>query len=127
MNPAAGVILDAGFFIALERRNPVVTALVNRFVKSNSPLATSAGVVAQVWRGGVGRQVPLAYLLQHTDVVVLDNATGRTLGRMLGESGTADPIDAHVVLLARQRGWPVLTSDPDDLLAIDPTLIVERV
>jgi len=123
----AGVVLDAGVFIALERRSRVLVALVNRFVKSGTPLLTSAGVVAQAWRGGADRQVPLAYLLQHTEVVPLDNAVARTLGRMLGESGTADPIDAHVVLLARQRHWPVLTSDPDDLRAIDPTLTVERV
>ncbi len=36
-------------------------------------------------------------------------------------------IDAHVVLLARQHGWPVLTSESGDLLGIDPTLKVERV
>ena len=41
----------------------------------------------------------------------------RTLGRMLGQSGKHDAIDAHVVFLARERNWPVLTSDPDDLRA----------
>jgi hypothetical protein len=46
---------------------------------------------------------------------------------MLGQTRTTDPIDAHVVLLARERGWPVLTSDARDLLAIDPTLVVERI
>jgi integrase len=24
-----------------------------------------------------------------------------------------DPIDAHIVLLARERGWPVISSDPE--------------
>jgi len=120
-------VLDAGVFIALERRARVVVALVNRLVNAGTPLLTSAGVVAQVWRGGSDRQGPLAYLLQHTQVAALDGAVARTLGRMLGQSQTRDPIDAHVVLLARQRGWPVLTSDPDDLLAIDSTLVVERV
>jgi len=47
---------------------------------------------------------------------------------MLGAAQRSDPIDAHVVLLARERGWPpVLTSDPGDVLAIDPTLVVERI
>jgi hypothetical protein len=46
---------------------------------------------------------------------------------MLGAAQRSDPIDAHVVLLARDRGWPVLTSDPGDVLAIDPTLVVERI
>jgi hypothetical protein len=127
VKPSVGVVLDAGVFIALERRNRVVVALVNRFLKASTPLLTSAGVVAQVWRGGADRQVPLAYVLQRTEVAALDHAVARTLGRMLGESGSADAIDAHVALLARQRSWPVLTSDPDDLLAIDPMLVVERV
>jgi hypothetical protein len=127
MKAAVGVVLDAGVFISLERRNRVLVALVNRFIKTETQLVTSAGVVAQVGRGGSDRQAPLAYLLQHTVVAPLDYAVARTLGRILGASGTADPIDAHVVLLARQRGWPVLTSDPQDLLAIDPTLVVERV
>jgi hypothetical protein len=46
---------------------------------------------------------------------------------MLGQSGQRDAVDAHVVFLARERNWPVLTSDPADLHAIDPTLDVERI
>jgi len=45
----------------------------------------------------------------------------------LGVTGTDDPVDAHVVLIARERAWPVITSDPRDLLAIDPRLVVERI
>jgi hypothetical protein len=29
-------------------------------------------------------------------------------------------VDASVVLLARSHGAPIVTSDPDDLLRIDP-------
>lgn len=126
MTVGAGVVLDAGVFIALERRNGAIVALVQLFAKKEVPLVTSAGVVAQVWRGGVDRQVPIAFLLRRTSVMALDQAVARTLGRMLGQSGTADPIDAHLVLLARERSWPVLTADASDLLAIDPTLRVER-
>lgn len=43
---------------------------------------------------------------------------------VLGASGTRDPVDGHVVLLARERAWPVLTSNESDLLAIDPGLEV---
>lgn len=127
MSLTAGVVLDAGAFIALERRNRKLVALVQLFAKAKTPLVTSAGVVAQVWRGGTGRQVPLAFLLRQTTVAALDQPVARMVGRMLGQSGTDDPIDAHIVLLARERNWPVLTSDPDDLLAIDPLLDLERV
>jgi hypothetical protein len=122
-----GIVLDAGAFIALERRNTTMVALVRRLVVAATPLVTSAGVVAQVWRGGGQRQVPIAYLLRRVQVVDLDRTVARVLGRMLGISGTTDPIDAHIVLLARQRAWPVLTSDAADLLAIDRTLELHKI
>lgn len=125
MISTTGVVLDAGPFIALERRDRVMVHLVRRFVEKRTPLVTSAGVVAQVWRGGPRTQVPIAYLLRHTRVIDLTYAAAKTLGRMLGATQTSDPIDAHVVLIARERGWPVMTSDPDDLRAIDPTLRIQ--
>lgn len=127
MSEANGVVLDAGAFIALERGNRTMTALAKLFVESETPLVTSAGVIAQVWRGGTARQVPIAYLLRRCAVFALDYAVARTLGRILGQTRTHDPIDAHVVLLARERSWPVLTSDPKDLLRIDPGLTIERI
>jgi len=122
-----GVVLDAGAFIALERRDRTMARLTQLFSEAKTPLVTSAGVVAQVWRGGSGHQVPVAFLLRKALVVDLTDGQARLLGRMLGAAKRSDPIDAHIVLLARERGWPVLTSDPDDLLAIDPTLAFERI
>ena len=127
MKNPSGVVLDAGVFIALERRNRTIVALTQLLADTCTPLVTSAGVVAQIWRGGGRRQVPVAFLLRRASVVALDYSIARTLGRMLGESGTTDPVDAHVVFLARERQWPVLTSDPNDLLAIDPTLTIEKI
>ena len=122
-----GVVLDAGAFIALERRNATMVQLAQILSDEGTPLVTSAGVVAQVWRGGGQRQVPVAFLLRRTQVVDLTHAAARLLGRVLGAAGASDPVDAHVVMLARQRSWRVLTSDPDDLLAIDPNVEVEAI
>jgi predicted nucleic acid-binding protein len=122
-----GVVLDAGAFIALERRSGVMVHLARRLADARTPLATSAGVVAQVWRGGGRSQVPIAFLLRRTEVVDLTGAVAKILGRILALTRTRDPIDAHVALIARERGWPVLTADPDDLLTIDPTLVVHRI
>jgi predicted nucleic acid-binding protein len=120
-----GVVLDAGAFIALERRSRPMVHLARRFAEESTPLVTSAGVVAQVWRGGGRAQVPIAFLLRRTLVVDLTHAVAKTVGKILGMTRTRDPIDAHVVLLAREHGWAVLTSDPDDLRAIDPNLSVQ--
>lgn len=122
-----GVVLDAGAFIGLEHRRDRMVTLARHFRRAKTPLVTSAGVVAQVWRGGTAAQVPIAFLLAHTTVVDLSARIARTLGLMLATSENPDPVDAHIVLLARERAWRVLTSDPDDLRALDPAIDVEIV
>jgi hypothetical protein len=122
-----GVVLDAGAFIALERRDGTMVELARRFAEEETPLLTSAGVVAQIWRGGGPDQVPIVFLLRRTEVRDLTHAVARVLGRMLAATGTGDVVDAHVALLAREHNWPVLTSDADDLRIIDPTLRIESI
>ena len=101
--------------------------LARCFAEAETPLVTSAGVVAQIWRGGARAQVPVTFLLRRTEVVDLTYSVAKTLGRILALTRTRDPIDAHLVLLARERGWPVLSSDCHDLLAIDPDLSVQAI
>ena len=115
-------MLDAGAFIAIEGARGHVTKLLARLLRAGVPLVTSGGVVAQVWRGGAGRQVPLAMLLPQIEVIALGGVEARLVGMVLGVSRTRDAIDAHVVLLARERAWPILTFDAGDLRAIDPSV-----
>jgi len=122
-----GVVLDAGAFIGVEHRSAFVTKLLGRLVRANVPLVTSGAVLAQIWRGGTGRQAPVAMLLSQVEVMVLGGAAAKLVGMMLGASGRSDPADTHVVLLARERRWPVLTSDEADLRAIDPGVQLVRV
>ena len=75
------------------------------------------GVVAQVWRGGTGRQASLARLLAGVEVVPIDGILGRRAGVLLGRGGATDVVDACVVLLAAD-GDDVITSDPDDLRSL---------
>jgi hypothetical protein len=111
------LVLDAGAFVAVERGDRDVVALVKRERLAGRPPLTCGGVVAQVWRGGHGRQVPLALLLAGVEVVPVDNNLGRRAGMLLGRSGQSDAIDAAVVCLAAD-GDDILTSDPADLLAL---------
>ena len=122
-----GIVLDAGAFMALERRDEVMTRFVERAYLDGTQLVTSAGVVAEVWRGGRNKQVPIGFLLRRTKIVNLDKSVAKALGLVLGISGSHDPIDAHIVFIARERGWPVLTSDPGDLAAIDSRVELEVV
>jgi len=40
----------------------------------------------------------------------------------LAASGTTDIADAHAVICARRAHQQVVTSDPDDLKVLDPTI-----
>lgn len=111
------LVLDAGALVAAERGERDVVALVKRERLAGRPPVTCGGVVAQVWRDGRGRQVPLARLLAGTEVAAIDDNLGRRAGVLLGRSGQSDAIDAAVVCLAGD-GDDILTSDPGDLLAL---------
>jgi hypothetical protein len=108
------LILDAGAFVAAERGDRDVVALVKRERLAGRTPVTNGGVVAQVWRGGRGRQVPVARLLAGTEVVPLDDGLGRRAGVVLAASGGSDAVDAALVCLAVD-GDDILTSDPGDL------------
>lgn len=111
------LVLDAGAFVAVERGNRDVVALVKRERLAGRSPVTNGGVVAQVWRGGHGRQAVLARLLAGVTVTAIDDELGRRAGLLLAVSGETDAIDSAVVCLA-DDGDDVLTSDPRDLLAL---------
>jgi len=108
------LILDAGAFLAAERGNATVAAMVRHEHKHGRVPLTNGGVVAQVWRDGRGKQALIAKLLANVNVTPLDDRLGRQAGMLLARTGTCDAIDAAVVCLARD-GDDILTSDPDDL------------
>jgi hypothetical protein len=110
-------VLDAGAFVAVERNDRAMVARLRVAQQQGVELRTNAMVVAQVWRDGRGRQAALARLLRGVDVRAVDQATGRAAGSLLARSGTADPVDATVVLLAAP-GDRILTSDPVDLVRL---------
>lgn len=111
------LILDAGAFVAVERGDREVVALVKRERLAGRVPTTCGGVVAQVWRGGHGRQAPVARLLAGTEITPIGDQLGRRAGMLLAHSGQSDAIDASVVCLAAD-GDDILTSDPGDLRAL---------
>ena len=108
------LILDAGAFVAAERGDRDLVALVKRERLADRVPVTCGGVVAQVWRGGQGKQAPLARLLAGVEVAPIDGSLGRRAGMLLARSGQSDAMDAAVVCLAGD-GDDILTSDPGDL------------
>jgi hypothetical protein len=119
----SGVTLDAGALIALERGSRRMIALLQVAQLEGATLAVPACVVAQAWRGGA-RQARIARLLDApvTEVVPLDDLGARLVGVICGRAGVTDVVDVSVVVCAREHGHAIVTSDPDDLRAIDPKI-----
>ena len=53
------LIFDAGAFVAIERGDRDLVALIKRERLANRSPLTHGGVIGQVWRGGFGRQANL--------------------------------------------------------------------
>lgn len=123
------VTLDTGALVALDRGSRRMIALLEQVLATQIRLYVPAGVVAQAWRDG-RQQANVARLLRAraTEIVELDVYLAKRCGVLCGRTGTSDVIDASVVLVASTtRSDVILTSDPKDLLRLDPTAPVELI
>ncbi len=122
------IVLDAGALIAFERADPRMRALLREAARAKAKLVVPSGVVAQVFRNRA-RQVPLCALLdtESTTVPVLDRTLAEAAGSLCGRVGTRDVVDASVVLVAKRERAIIITSDVDDLRALDPSAVLERI
>jgi hypothetical protein len=120
--PPAGITLDAGALIALDRGDKRLIALLARALSQRLEFHVPSGAVGQAWRDG-RVQATLARFLRsdEVEIVPLDEQLARACGELCGITRTADIIDASVVIIARGRGDHVVTSDPHDLRRLDPT------
>jgi len=121
------LVLDAGAFVAIEKGDRSMWRRLKSAQIAGSPPTTHGGVVAQVWRGGGGRQAQLARFLRAIEIVPLDDQMARRAGVLLARTRRTDAIDAAVVALAMNEDQ-IATSDQDDIaelieasgLRIDP-------
>ncbi len=107
------VVYDAGVLVAAERGNRVVWADHRVRLEIGTVPVTTAPVVAQVSRSP--RQAQLRRFLRGCDVAPLAAEESHDVGELLGNAGTSDVVDAHVVHVAEKIGASVLTRDVEDL------------
>lgn len=119
----SGVTLDTAGLIALDRNDRRVVVLLARAVETNSRVTIPATALAQAIRRPE-RQARLSRLIRQpsSDVAPLDRVDAVNVGRLLAAAGTSDVVDAHVVVCARRAAQRVVTSDPDDLALLDPSV-----
>jgi hypothetical protein len=112
---ARHLLLDAGALRDAEKhpRGRVWALCEAEIAEGRQPLLLIT-VLAQMWRGG-GSQAGLARVVKLCKLVGIDELLARRIGVLLGMSGTADVVDAMVVLVAVDAGAAVATSDPEDL------------
>ena len=111
------LILDSGALVAAERGERSMWRRLKGALQAGEPPVTHGGVVGQVWRGGSGRQVPLARALAGVLVAPLDDELGRSAGVLLGTARQRDAIDAALVCLARDDDV-IVTDDVGDILRL---------
>ncbi|HTV10863.1 MAG TPA: hypothetical protein VME20_03295 [Acidimicrobiales bacterium] len=119
----AGITMDTGGLIAVDRADRRVLVLLARAREKGARVTVPATALAQAMRQPE-RQARLSRLVRQpgTDVVALDRVEATYVGRLLAASRTTDIVDAHVVICARRTAEQVVTSNPDDLRALDPTI-----
>jgi predicted nucleic acid-binding protein len=124
----SGVTLDAGALIALDRSQRTVLVLLARAKELGARVTVPATALAQAIRRP-RTQVRLARLIRQptTDVRALDGVDATSVGILLAATHTKDIADAHVVVCARRAAEPIVTSDPDDLLRLDPSASLIRI
>ena len=119
----SGIAFDVGGLIALDRNDRRVLTLVARAQERGLRITIPATALAQAIRNPA-KQARLSRLIRQidTDLVALDGPDATAVGLILARTGTADVVDAHVVVCARRAKQAIVTSDADDLRRIAPDL-----
>lgn len=126
----SGFVLDAGALIAVERRDEYVRALLDRALGEGRELIVPAPVVAEVWRGGAGRQALLSRFLiegvEEGDLIIeaMDFVVALEIGILLARANVS-VADAAVVRAAQRWQATAVTSDPDDIGRLLPRERIE--
>ncbi|HEX2301803.1 MAG TPA: type II toxin-antitoxin system VapC family toxin [Pseudonocardiaceae bacterium] len=105
-----GRVLDTSALVAFATETSVYcAALVWTAVKESIVLAVPSTAVAEAWTVLDGDKYPILDVLLSLHVTVIDSLDGeraRTVGRLGGPQ-----TDAHAIVCARQRGWPLVTGE----------------
>jgi predicted nucleic acid-binding protein len=108
------VVLDAGFFVALARRDHVATELLAR-TKDSKAVVLAASTITEFWRTHRGLAETRLSILRPT-VVDVDSRLAKRAGELLKATRGRNAMDAIVVALAeRLRAAEIYTSDVDDI------------
>ncbi|HUY61314.1 MAG TPA: twitching motility protein PilT [Candidatus Dormibacteraeota bacterium] len=113
-------VYDAGVLIAAAAGDRDVWADHRARLELGIAPVTTAPVVGQVSRSA--RQVQLHRFLRGCEVVSFAPSEAHEVGALLAAAGSADIVDAHLVLVAGTSRATVLTADVADLTSLSACL-----
>jgi hypothetical protein len=128
-----GFVFDAGAFIALERRSPLLLGILDEALHGTVEVVLPRTVIAQAWRG-TPRQANTGRLISagraRGGPVIIDELTAeraKQIGITIGATSHPDIVDVHVALAAAERGHAVLTSDEAGIAGVNSALVLVHV
>jgi hypothetical protein len=114
-------VYDTGMLIAIEDRDKKAVDRHQRLLGSGDRAIVPAVAAAQAVRQPA-RQAQLMLALRGAEIAPFTKADHVEVGKLLSASGTADVIDAFVVLLAVRNEAAIFTSDIADIKHLVKTL-----
>ena len=106
------LVLDAGAFIAAERRDRHFAELIAAAATDGATILLPATVIAEIWRTPP-RPRSKAVVDLVDEIVALDAGLARRVGALIGAAGSTQIVDGSVAIVAIQaKPSIVLTSDP---------------
>ncbi len=111
------MILDSGAVIAWAGGDVRVRAILTGALELGLDVRIPVTVLAETLRGGP-RDAPIHRVRNAVDVFPTAEQTARLAGRLLGQTGGTNTVDALVAAEAVLATADVLTSDADDLRAL---------
>lgn len=114
------VVYDAAVLVAADRSDRDVWADHRVRLEFGVAPLTTAPVVARVSR--TGRQAQLRRFLRGCDIVTFASPEAHDVGALAGKSATSDVVDVHLMIVAYQHRFGVVTGDEGDLRPIADAL-----
>lgn len=110
-------LYDAGALIAIDKNDRQMWARYQVALADGRDIHIPAIVVGQAWRDA-RRQVRLGQFLASCILDPVGPETAKAAGILCGRAGSADVVDAVVVVMAAVLGAIIWTSDPQDIKAL---------